>query len=171
MYALGPLDASHRGALLDLLGATGAFTSDEVDVALELFDEAVDRPGTPSTDYEFVAAFDPAGGLAGYCCYGPTPATSGTYDVYWIAVDPKHQRGGVGSMLLDEVERRLTLRGARLVVVETSGRTAYDATRRFYGARGYRVAARLHDFYAPADDRLVLTREIGGSPSPAMRGV
>ena len=171
MLTLGSLDASHRGALLDLLRATGAFSPDEMAVALELFDEAAGAPGTGTPDYEFVAAFDPAGALAGYCCYGPTPGAEGTYDVYWIAVHPRHQRAGVGSTLLDEVERRLAGRGGRLIVVETSGRAAYDATRRFYGARGYRVAARLQDFYAPADDRLVLARELGGSLSPAMRGV
>jgi ribosomal protein S18 acetylase RimI-like enzyme len=171
MFALGPLHASQRGALLDLLRATGAFSPDEVAVAIALFDETVVAPGTGAPDYEFVGAFDASRVIAGYCCYGPTPGTEGTYDVYWIAVNPAHQRGGVGSMLLHEVERRLTGRGARLLVVETSGRSAYDATRRFYGARGYRVAARLHDFYGPADDRLVFTRELGGSPSPAARGV
>ncbi|MDE3052538.1 MAG: GNAT family N-acetyltransferase [Gemmatimonadota bacterium] len=171
MVTLGPLDASHRGALLDLLRATGAFSPDEVAVALDLVDGAAGTPGTGTPDYEFVAAFDVDGGLAGYCCYGPTPGAQGTYDVYWIAVHPRQQRAGVGATLLDEVERRLARRGGRLIVVETSGRSAYDGTRRFYGARGYRVAARLRDFYAQADDRLVLTRELGGSPSPAMRGV
>ena len=171
MLTLGPLDPSHRGALLDLLRATGAFAPEEVAVAVELLDAAAAGPGTGAPDYEFVAAFDASGTPVGYCCYGPTPAAQGTYDVYWLAVHPAQQRGGVGSMLLNEVERRLRTRGARLMVVETSGRAAYDATRRFYGARGYRVTARLHDFYAPADDRLVLTRELGGSPSPAMRGV
>ncbi len=171
MYSLGPLDPLHRTALDALLGATKAFRPEEIEVALALFDETVGAPGTPAGDYEFVGAFDDTGSLAGYCCYGATPGTEGTYDVYWIAVDPGHQGDGAGSRLLAEVERRLVERRARLVVVETSGRDGYESARRFYGARGYRRVARLRDFYAPADDRVVFTRHIGSSPSPATRGV
>jgi len=170
MYTLGPLDAPHRTALDTLLRASHAFSHEEIEVALALFDETILTPGTPPEDYEFVAAFDRAGSLAGYCCYGATPGTEGTYDVYWIAVDPVHQGGGVGSRLLAEVERRLAERRARLVVVETSGRDGYEAARRFYDARGYRVAARLRDFYGPADDRLVFTRHLESPPSPAPSG-
>ncbi len=175
MLTIGPLDTSHRAALEALLHATGAFSAAEVNVALELFDETF-RPSAPlggSPDYEFVAAFDDAGSLAGYCCYGPTPGTQGTYDLYWIAVAPSRQGTGVGSALLGEVERRLGERRARLLVVETSGRDGYEGARRFYGARGYRVAARLADFYSPADDRVVFTRSLDGyrrTPSPAQRG-
>ncbi len=169
MITIGAMDASQRAALRELLHATGSFRPDEIAVALDLFDETFGPPA-PSADYEFVAACDAAGRLAGYCCYGPTPGTNGTYDVYWIAVHPSHQGAGVGSALLAEVERRLRDRGARLVVVETSAREGYDSARRFYGARGYRAAARLRDFYAPADDRVVFTRQLGSSPLPADRG-
>jgi len=169
---IGVFDASHRPALEALLRATGAFKGDEVEVALELFDETygpfADR--NEPADYEFVAAFDDTGSLAGYCCFGATPGTDGTYDLYWIAVDPARQGGGVGSTLLAEVERRLGERQGRMLVVETSGRDDYEATRRFYGARGYEVTARLRDFYAPADDRVVYTRYLGSSPLPADRG-
>ncbi len=169
---IGPLDRSRRPELDTLLRATGVFRPGEVEVALELFDETYGSfadPDAPS-DYEFVAAFGDAGSLAGYCCYGPTPGTEGTYDLYWIAVDPAQQGRGIGSMLLAEVERRLEERQARMLVVETSGRDEYDATRQFYGARGYGLTARLRDFYAPADDRVVYTRYLGSFHPPAVRG-
>jgi ribosomal protein S18 acetylase RimI-like enzyme len=172
MPTIGALDASHRPHLDALLRATRAFRSDEVDVALELFDETYGAFADLSTpaDSEFVAAFDDAGSLAGYCCYGATPGTEGTYDLYWIAVDPAQQGCGVGSALLAEVEQRLGQRQARMLVVETSGRDEYKATRQFYGARGYDVTARLRDFYAPADDRVVYTRYLGSFHPPAVRG-
>lgn len=140
-------------------------------MALALFDETVVSPETRREDYEFVGAFGRADSLAGYCCYGPTPGSEGTYDIYWIAVGLAHQGSGVGSTLLAEVERRLAERRARLVVVETSGTAEYESARGFYSARGYHVAARLRDFYAPADDRIVFTRHLDSSPSPAGRGV
>jgi ribosomal protein S18 acetylase RimI-like enzyme len=173
MPRVGPLEHSHRPALETLLRSTGSFQPEEIDVALELFDETYASSadaGAPA-DYEFVAVFDDEGSLAGYACFGATPGADGTYDLYWIAVDPARQGRGLGSRLLGEVERRLQERQARMLVVETSGRDAYEATRRFYGARGYQVTARLRDFYAPADDRVVYTRYLGSSLLPAERGV
>ena len=70
---------------------------------------------------------------------------------------------------MSEVERQLEARRARLVVVETSSRADYEATRRFYDKRGYAEGARLRDFYAPGDDRLVLTKRLA-APAPASAG-
>ena len=126
----------------------------------------VPRSATPDTprptpdDYTFVGAFTAAGVLVGYACYGPTPATDRTYDLYWIAVDPAAQGSGGGTLLLDEVERRLRDARGRLIVVETSSRAEYDATRRFYTARGYDEAARVGHFYAPGDDRVIYTKRL-----------
>jgi ribosomal protein S18 acetylase RimI-like enzyme len=105
--------------------------------------------------------------LVGYACYGPTPGTDRTFDLYWIAVDPASQRAGIGTILLDEVERRLQGQHARLLVIETSSRSDYALTRAFYGRRGYADAARVREFYAPGDDRIILTKRFH---SPAGRG-
>ena len=102
--------------------------------------------------------------LQGFACYGPTMATDRTYDLYWIAVDRAAQGSGCGSLLLTEVERRLEALHARMLVVETSSRSDYAATREFYLKRGYIEAARAREFYAPADDRIILTKRLAGSP-------
>ena len=122
-------------------------------MALELFDASV-------ADYEFIGAFE-GDLLCGFACFGPTPSTDRTYDLYWIAVHPNAQGLGVGATLMTEVERVLHSRHARLVVVETSSKPQYEPTRRFYRKLGYQEAARLRDFYAPGDDRLVLTKRVG----------
>jgi len=44
-------------------------------------------------DYTALGA-DAEGRLVGWICWGPTPCTLGTYDLYWMAVDPAAQRGG-----------------------------------------------------------------------------
>jgi ribosomal protein S18 acetylase RimI-like enzyme len=119
-----------------------------------------------SDDYRFVGAFTHDDALVGYACYGPTPATDRTYDLYWIAVDRTAQRSGAGTRLLAEVERRLAAGGARLLVIETSARADYAATRGFYLARGYAEAARVRDFYAPGDDRVIYTKRLGASLGP-----
>jgi ribosomal protein S18 acetylase RimI-like enzyme len=148
---LGALARGHRERIREILDATGAFRPDEVDVAIELFDESLQ---STNGDYEFVGAFDRER-LVGYACFGPTPSTDRTFDLYWIAVDPAAHSRGTGSRLLAEVERRLIQRRGRLLIVETSSRTDYAASRRFYEARGYAESARIRDFYAPGDDRVI----------------
>ena len=64
----------------------GLFRPDEIPVALEVFDEAV-RAGPRGEPYSALGA-DVDGRLAGWICWGPTPCTLGTYDLYWMAVDP-----------------------------------------------------------------------------------
>jgi ribosomal protein S18 acetylase RimI-like enzyme len=177
---VGALDVAHRARVAAILDATGVFRSEEIDVALELFDESFprDERGTtgndaPPTDssYSFLGAFTPEDELVGYACYGPTPDTDRTFDLYWIAVDPTAQGSGGGTRLLTEVERRLEGLNARMLVVETSSRPEYAPTRAFYEKRGYAEAARMREFYAPGDDRVIFTKRFQGiSNSPTGRG-
>ena len=174
------LAPAHRARVAEILRSTENFREEEVDVALELFDESV-----TGEDYEFLGAFgasssrlstdDSADGrwlmadgctrsLQGFACFGPTPSTDRTFDLYWIAVDRTAQGTGCGTVLLSEVERRLEALHARMLVVETSSRSDYAATRGFYLRRGYVEAARVREFYAPEDDRIILTKRLAGSP-------
>ena len=154
---LAPLRLVDRARLSELLIATAAFSTEEVAVALELFDTC--HPAGASSDYEFIGAYDDER-LVGYVCFGPTPATDGTFDLYWLAVDPAAQGRGAGRALVKSVEQELARRGGRLLVVETSSRADYASTREFYARGGYREAARVRDFYAPADDRIILTTRL-----------
>jgi ribosomal protein S18 acetylase RimI-like enzyme len=156
------LNTSHRAAVEEIVRATGSFSASEVDVALEVFDD-----GMKGDDYELIGAFHDDR-LVGYACFGPTPSTDRTYDLYWIAVHPAAQHGGAGSALMAEVERRLASRAARLLVIETSSRKDYAPTRRFYEKRGYAISARLRDFYAPGDDRIVFSRRVSDLAEPLL---
>ena len=140
----------------DIVVATGVFSEAEVNVALELFDS--NAPA--SSDYFFLGAFTPEEELAGFACYGPTPGTEGTFDLYWIAVHPAAQGTGSGTILINEVERRLQGQNARMLVVETSSRSDYKSSRGFYIRRGYVESARARDFYAPGDDRITFTKRL-----------
>ena len=121
----------------------------------------------PLDGYFFLGAFTPEDELIGYACYGATPDTDRTWDLYWIAVDPSAQGTGSGTTLLSEVERRLSGLNARMLVVETSSRSDYAPTRAFYAARGYGEAARIRDFYAVSDDRIIFTKRFPIAPRGA----
>lgn len=154
---LGPLLPAHRATVEALLRDTGFFRESEVAVGLEVLDSYF---RDPDHDYSALGAFTQLGGLLGYVCYGPTPGTVGAFDLYWIAVSPDAQGRGIGTTLLQEVERRLSERHARLVIVETSGTAVYTPTRGFYEARGYREVARVPDFYDDGDDRVIFARRM-----------
>lgn len=157
--SLAAVPGSKRNRVAEILKSSRLFRDDEVDVALELFDQSVQD----DRDYVFVGAYDTAGELTGFACYGPTPDTDRTYDLYWIAVDQAAQNAGSGTTLLEEVERRLQAKDARLVVVETSSRPDYEGTRNFYLRRGYQEAARVKDFYGPSDGRVIFTKRLPGN--------
>jgi ribosomal protein S18 acetylase RimI-like enzyme len=163
---LGELVPGHRDRLAEILRGTGAFSEDEVLVGIELFDAAMTSESSPShqSDYSFLGAFTPEAQLVGYACYGPTPGTDRVHDLYWIAVDAAAHGAGIGTAILTEVERRLQRRHARMLVAETSSRSDYAATRDFYGRRGYAESARVRDFYAPGDDRIIFTKRFQHSP-------
>ena len=170
---VGDMTSKDRPRVRDILNATNVFRESEIEIAIELFDEVFGAPmsvdgavpavkAAPpvSADYFFLGAFTPEDVLAGFACYGPTPGTDRTYDLYWIAVDPAMHGSGCGTILLNEVERRLKGQNARLVVVETSSRSDYKNSRGFYIRRGYTEAARACDFYAPSDDRITFTKRL-----------
>jgi ribosomal protein S18 acetylase RimI-like enzyme len=149
------LTAADRGRIEEITRAVGLFREDEIPVALEVFDEAMWVGSAPESYSVRGADLDER--LVGWICWGPTPCTLGTYDLYWIAVEPGAQGAGIGTALLGEMERSLAGL-ARLIVVETAGRPDFGATRAFYAARGYRPTATIPDFYAPGDDQVVYVK-------------
>lgn len=151
-----PLTASDRTRVEEMTRATGAFREEEIPVALEVFAAATGAGRPVDPDYE-AAGVQLDGRLMGWACWGQTPGTVGTFDLYWIVVDPAGQGLGLGSRLLEEMDRRIAGR-ARLVLIETSGRADYGKTRRFYERHGYRVVATIPGFYAPGDDRVTFAK-------------
>lgn len=142
LRALTPDDRTRVEAMTR---AVGLFYDHEIPIALEVFDDSFGDP-----DYES-AGVEVDGVLVGWACWGPTPASEGTFDLYWIVVDRGQQGSGLGSLLLEEMERRTTGR-ARTFLVETSGRSDYAPTRAFYERHGFRQVAVEAGHYGPGDD-------------------
>jgi len=156
---LGRVERRHVDAIWALLEATKVFREEEIGVALEVIESYLENPGQ---DYDVVGAFTRDGSLLGYACWGPTPCTLGTFDLYWIAVSPDAQGRGIGKLIMQEVERRLARANARLVLIETSSTEPYAPTRAFYRSLGYQEIARVPDFYLDGDDRVILARRLDG---------
>ncbi len=150
--AIRPLRHEDKEPIRRLLEETDVFTPEEVEIAMELVDIALLRPG--QKDY-IVQVYDEGGLVLGYYCVGPTPGTSGTFDLYWIAVKPSSHRTGIGKALNAHAEHLVRAKGGRLMIAETSSQEKYEKTRRFYMSRGYAQLARIRDYYRVGDDLVV----------------
>lgn len=148
---LRPLRRADRAEIERIVRATGAFREDEVVVAMELVG-AEEAEG-----YRFVVA-EVEGKVAGYACFGQTPLTIGTWDLYWIAVDPALQGKKIGRALFDAAVEAVRAEGGRMLLIETGGKASYGATREAYLAWGCVEVARVPDFYEPGDDKVIYAR-------------
>jgi GNAT superfamily N-acetyltransferase len=168
---LTPADVAR---VVELTRDTGVFRDEEITIAEEVVREAVvpvgageadnsdrlDRPDRLDPDRPYFAlGAEVDGRIVGWICWGATPCTVATWDLYWMAVDPEVHGQGVGTALLEEMEHRLSGR-ARLIVIDTSGRPDYAPTRAFYRARGYQTAAVVRDFYALGDDQVIFSKRL-----------
>jgi ribosomal protein S18 acetylase RimI-like enzyme len=151
-----PITAKDRNGLAELLSRIETFSPPEVACALELIDLAL-KPNNP--DYYILVALKNDQPV-GYVCYGPTPMTEGTFDLYWIASAPEVRGQGVGAALVSAMEGELRRRKARLIRVETSAMEAYGPTRGFYEAMKYREEARFRDFYKVSEDLIILSKRL-----------
>ena len=149
------LQPGDRAAVREALVACGAFTDEEVRVALEVLDAGL--TGGPDGDYPMFAA-EVDGRLAGYVCVGQTPLTHSAWHLYWICVHPGVQGRGVGRALQAHAEAFVQSRGGERIVLETSATASYARARAFYAEAGYAMVGRIPDFYRPGDDCLIYCR-------------
>lgn len=148
-----------RQAVREIVTSTAFFSEAEVDVAEELVAEHLAKG--EESGYLFVFAESRQGTVLGYACYGPTPCTASTFDLYWVAVSESMRGRGLGKSLLAEVESRLKSLGGGKLIAETSSREQYAPTHRFYLSCGFEQEARIGDYYAPGEDILYFTKKIG----------
>ena len=158
-HRIRPMLPDDRAALFAILETIPEFSPSEVLVAKEVIDSYLKDPS--GSGYTILVA-ELETGIAGYICYGPTPLTQGTWDIYWMATAPEKQGKGIGSSLITSAASRIKESGGRLAIIETSSRPEYEETKRFYLRHGYEVVARIPDFYAPEDDKLILRKRLEG---------
>ncbi len=145
-----------REPVNEIIAQTQMFTEAEIAVAMELIDIYLTHK--EQKDYIIYIAEDERKEVVGYVCYGPTPATEGTFDLYWIAVSPAVQQQGVGKKLLTFTEQEIVRHNGRMIIIETSSQSKYKPTQDFYIRNRYEVEARLKDFYRIGDDRLIFVK-------------
>ncbi len=151
------MSAQDKASLLPILKSTPEFKPIEVEVAEEVIDSYLAH-GTES-GYHIQVAED-EGNVLGYVCFGETPCTVGTWDIYWIAVDKDRRGRSIGKTLSEVAEKAIKEAGGRLIIIETSSVPLYENTRKFYLTRGFEIIARIPDFYSLGDDKIILQKKL-----------
>jgi ribosomal protein S18 acetylase RimI-like enzyme len=146
-----------RPRITEILRGTPEFKPFEVAVAEELIDSYLQD--SSDSGYHILVA-EVGSTVGGYICYGPTPLTEGTWDIYWMAVAREKQGRGIGSALMKSAEKEIIRAKGRLAIIETSSTPAYEKTRHFHLSHGYEIVARIPDFYSPGDDKLILRKRL-----------
>jgi len=162
-----PLVWQDKDKIRRLLEQRGTFNKNEIKVAVELVDEALRFP--EREEYHVACAIDPTDSLAGYICFGPIPMTDDCYDLYWVVVDKKYSRNGIGGRLLEFMEKDVINKRARRIYVDTSTAIGYDAARSFYEKHGYRLVCVLKDFYRKNDHKMIYMKELGHCLHPSQK--
>jgi len=157
MLSIHETTAQDGAAILRIASAEPLFNQQEADTVAELLRDYLER--ADHNGYYFLSA-EAEGTLLGFACFGPTPLTHGTFDLYWICVRRDVQRTGAGKALMQRVEEEVRRQAGRLIVLDTSGRPEYAPTRHFYESLGYTQAATLPDFYAPGDDLVLFLKRL-----------
>jgi len=153
-----PLFLPDRSEIHRIVCQGDTFNEAEILVAMELVDEVLKTPVHP--DYRIYTAVFPPDVVAGFICYGPIPMTDYCYDLYWVAVDNRHSKKGIGSRLVEFMESNIQKENGRHIYVDTSSTPAYKAARAFYKKNGYRKVCLLKDFYREGDHKVLFKKEL-----------
>ncbi|WP_263971551.1 GNAT family N-acetyltransferase [Leptolyngbya ohadii] len=94
-----------------------------------------------------------------YC--EPERMTDQTWNLQLIAIQPDYQGQGQGGELLHYVEETLKACGGRMLLVETLA--SFDLAQAFYKKYGYEEEARIRDFYAASEDKVVFRKILTGN--------
>ncbi|MFA6185867.1 MAG: GNAT family N-acetyltransferase [Phycisphaerae bacterium] len=145
-----------KPAIMRMLKDTKFFRDGEIVIAEEVLDDSLicGKDG----EYRSYSAVE-NNETIGWVCFGPTACTIGTFDVFWIVVNPKSQAKGLGTKLMDFATDLIKKDNGRLIVVETSGMAKYLATQKFYEKLGYKKEAVLKDFYTKGDDKIIYLKK------------
>jgi ribosomal protein S18 acetylase RimI-like enzyme len=149
-----------RDTLEKMLIATEFFNPDEINIALELVDDNLQKKNV--SDYQFLLAqqSQETSSVIGYTCFGLIPGTKNNYDLYWIVIAPEMQNQHIGKQLLQATEKVIINQNGRKLYAETSGREQYLPTQQFYVKNSFVLEARLKDFYAIGDDKLIFSKNL-----------
>jgi GNAT superfamily N-acetyltransferase len=150
------IEQEDRKNIEEILRSSGFFYEFEIETALEIADETLEK-GTERSGYYWLRATDEDGVIA-FANYGKNAFSTHSWDLYWIAVHQNSRNKKLGTVMLKAIENDVRNMGGKILWIETSGRPLYASTEGFYRKNGYQLAASLKDFYGPGDPKQIYSK-------------
>ena len=100
------------------------------------------------------------GEAVGLCYTVPEQLADGTWNMLALAVRPDLQGKRLGAALVHAAEQHLKDKQQRILIVDTSGTDDFALTRKFYAQNGYEEEARIRDFWAEGDDKVIFRKAL-----------
>lgn len=149
-----------KPALLALAAATGVFEPHEAETLLGkvLDDLYAGRLGPGHSAYVWIDK--PLDDPSGWVYFSPDAHSNRAWQLWWIGVAPNRQQQGIGSKLIQFVEKWVQGAGGRLLLVGTS---SLLRTRIFYTKQGYAECGCIPDFYADGNGKLIFAKSLPGA--------
>lgn len=92
--------------------------------------------------------------------FAPERMTSGTWNLYLIAVLADQQGTGIGTQLMNFIESFLRSKSQRILIVETSDLEEFELTRKFYQGINYQKEAHIREFYDEGEGKVVFWKKL-----------
>ncbi|MEO1398769.1 MAG: GNAT family N-acetyltransferase [Pseudomonadota bacterium] len=150
--AITPTTAEDTPAIQSIVDQTGLFPADLVPDLLD--------PFLTEQTTEFWRTARIGQEIVGFAYIVPEMLAEGTWTLTAIAIALAHQRSGTGSVLLNAVENHLRTLHQRILLVDTSSTEDFEMARGFYIRNGYNEEARIRDFWAEGDDKVVFRKAL-----------
>ncbi len=136
-----------------VLDSCGLFPSEYLE---DMISDYFNNPDTQEIWFTQVEDNEPI--AIGYCV--PEKLTSGTYNLLAIGVSENQQRKGVAIEMMNYIEHKLKVIGARILIVETSSDAAQLGARNLYQKLGYNLEAVIRDFWNEGEDKLIFLKRL-----------
>ncbi len=150
--AIRPVVASDLPQLKIVIDTSELFPS-------EMLDEMISGFLAGTEECIWFTGVDDVPNFVAYCA--PEKMTEGTWNLYLIAVHSSKQGQGIGRQVMDYLEAWLVReKGARVLLVETSGMPEFQLTRDFYHKCQYTEEARIRDFYQAGEDKVIFWKAL-----------
>ncbi|MEM7412192.1 MAG: GNAT family N-acetyltransferase [Myxococcota bacterium] len=141
---------------MSIAETSGLFDADELEEVRQTL--AAYLAGSLGDDHRWVV--HDAGDPTGVAYFAPEAFGVGVWNLYMLAVLPDQRGTGHGAALVEHVEAATAAAGARILLIETSGTPPFERTRTFYDSLGYTAEARIRDYYAPGDDKVIYWKSL-----------
>lgn len=152
-FSIRKVEAPDIDGLKEVLDSSELFPSEYLD---DMIADYLTNQDT--TDIWFTCIADEKPIAIGYCA--PEKLTTGTYNLYAIAVRKELQGIGIGEKMMNFIEKLLIDHGGRILIVETSSIDHYALTRKFYNKLGYRQEALIKDFWNEGEDKVIFWKKL-----------